>query len=216
MIITIDGPVAAGKTSTAGRLATRIPFTLLDTGAIYRSVALQASHFDLNWHDEPSMIQIARGLDIRFHLEGGVNRVLIGELDVTEDIRRPPISSGASIVSALPGVRRALLGLQRDYAANNDVIAEGRDTGTVVFPHAESKFFLTASPEVRARRRFQELSQAGIEVELESVLGELRERDHRDSNRAVAPLVPASDAVVIDSSTLSLDQVQAKILRCLP
>ena len=216
MIITIDGPVAAGKTSTARQLATRISFTILDTGAIYRSVALLASRSYLDWHDEGAMVRVARELEIRFNLEGEVNRVLIDDRDVTEDIRRPPISRGASIVSALPGVRRALLDLQRDFAARSDVIAEGRDIGTVVFPDAEVKFFLTASPEVRAQRRYQELKRTGIDIELESVLGELKERDLRDSSRAVAPLVPAPDAILIDSSTMSLDQVQATISRSLP
>jgi len=216
LVITIDGPVAAGKTSTARRLANRIPFSLLDTGAIYRSVALQASQSDLDWHDEASMIRVARELEIRFQLEGKVNRVMVGELDVTEAIRRPSISRGASIVSALPGVRSALLSLQRDYASTNDVIAEGRDTGTVVFPQAETKFFLTATPEVRAGRRYRELEENGIEIDLESVQNELQERDHRDSNREVAPLVPAPDAVTIDSTMMDLEQVLNTMLGCLP
>ena len=162
------------------------------------------------------MARVARELEIRFRLEGDVNRVVIGERDVTEDIRLPAISRGASIVSALPGVRGALLSLQRDFASSNDVIAEGRDTGTVVFPDADTKFFLTATPEVRAQRRHRELRQAGIEIELESVLSELQERDRRDSNREVAPLVPAHDATLIDSTTMSLEQVLNTMFRSLP
>lgn len=216
MIITIDGPVAAGKTSTARRLATRIPFSLLDTGAIYRAVALQASDADLDWHDEALMIRVAQQLAIRFHVAGEINRVVVGEVDVTEAIRRPAISRGASIVSALPGVRTALLSLQRDYASANDVIAEGRDTGTVVFPRADTKFFLTADPEVRAQRRYRELAGTGIEIDLESVRVEMEERDQRDSSREVAPLVPATDAILVDSTSMDLEQVVKTMLDHIP
>jgi len=170
LVITIDGPVAAGKTSAARRLAARLRFTLLDTGAIYRCVALDAQGKGLDWHDE----------------------------------------------SALSGVRTALLALQRQQATASNVIAEGRDTGTVVFPGAELKFFLTATPEIRARRRFLELVSQGIEIEFRDVLTALRERDHRDSSRSIAPLIPAADAVTIDSSSMTADNVVAQMQRHVP
>jgi len=216
LIITIDGPVAAGKTSTARQLASLLPITLLDTGAIYRSVALLGHRNHLDWFDETAMIGVADSIDIRFVVCDSINRVWIGDEDVTDAIRSPLVSRGASIVSAHPGVRLALLDLQRRHAMRTDIIAEGRDTGTVVFPEADFKFFLTASPHLRARRRYEELRHSGIEIELETVVHDLEERDHRDSNRAVAPLEVAPDAVLIDSSTLSLDQVVDRILETLP
>ncbi len=216
MIITIDGPVAAGKTSTARQLASLLPITLLDTGAIYRSVALQGLRTNLDWFDETAMTRVASEIDIRFAFSNSINRVWIGGEEVTEAIRSPQVSNGASIVSAHPAVRLALLDLQRRHAMHSDVIAEGRDTGTVVFPDADCKFFLTASPQLRARRRYEELRSTGLKIELDAVVSELEERDHRDSSRAVAPLAVAPDAVLIDSSTLSLDQVVGRILETLP
>lgn len=213
MVITIDGPVAAGKTSAASGLAARIGFPLLDTGAIYRCVALGAQIKGLNWHDEATVAQVANELDIEFRTESGAARVLLSSTDVTEEIRRPEISQGASIVSALPGVRAALLSLQRQQAARNDLIAEGRDTGTVVFPQADCKFFLTAAPSVRSRRRFLELHRQGIETDLDDVLAELEERDHRDSTRSVAPLVAAPDALTINSSAMSATEVVDELER---
>lgn len=215
MIITIDGPVAAGKTSAAHKLVTQIPFSLLDTGAIYRSVALIARQAKLDWYDEVSMVEVAEGLTIRFRFVDGENQVWIGDQEVTEAIRQPAISEGASIVSAHPGVRNALLDLQRDQAIQRNIVAEGRDTGTVVFPDADFKFFLTASARERARRRFEELRERGLDVKLEAVLADIERRDHRDSSRAIAPLVPAPEAIVIDSSTSSLDQVVSQMLTVL-
>ena len=216
MIITIDGPVAAGKTSAARRLADRIGFIVLDTGAIYRAVALESQRAGADWLDEPVVAGIAGQLDIQFRSSDGIECIEVAGREVTDAIREPQISRGASVVSAHPGVRQALLSLQRAYGAAHDVIAEGRDVGTVVFPDAECKFFLTATPEVRARRRHLQLQQKGIEKGLDAVLRELQERDHRDSNRAVAPLVPAADAVHIDSSTMNLDQVIDQLWQHLP
>jgi cytidylate kinase len=216
LVITIDGPVAAGKTSAARQLASRLGFTLLDTGAIYRSLALSAQRSGLEWRDESSMSQLASRMDIRFQQVGDVNRVLLSQDDVTEAIRYPEISQGASVVSALPGVRSALLDLQRQQASNGSVIAEGRDTGTVVFPQADVKFFLTATPQIRAQRRFLELETRGIDADLPAVLQDLHRRDHRDSSRSVAPLVPAPDAVSIDSSIMSAGEVLATMLSCIP
>jgi len=213
LVITIDGPVAAGKTSAARGLAARIDFPLLDTGAIYRCVALEAQSRDLNWHDEAEVARVASELEIEFQTEGGTRRVFLSNTDVTEEIRRPEISQGASIVSEQVGVRAALLTLQRQQAVRSDLIAEGRDTGTVVFPQAERKFFLTAAPEVRAHRRFLELRSRGIETHLRDVLAELEERDRRDSSRSIAPLVAAVDAMTIDSSAMSAAEVIEEMYR---
>lgn len=212
MVITIDGPVAAGKTTVARLLAERLGLTLLDTGAIYRCVALASHRQGVSWEDELEVARIAAALNVRFQVEGEVNRVLLDNEEVTEAIRSPEMSQGASIVSALPAVRAALLDLQRDVASGADVIAEGRDTGTVVFPGAEVKVFLQASPEVRARRRRRELQTKGIDEDLSVVLMSLNDRDARDSNRPVAPLTPAADAILIDATDKSAQEVVTEIL----
>jgi cytidylate kinase len=216
LVITIDGPVAAGKTTAAHRLANHLDITLLDTGAIYRTVAWLARQADRDWHREEAVEPLARRLSIEFRLRDGINRVFVEDRDLTDAIRQPEISHGASVVSAHPRVRAALLELQRAYGACQDVIAEGRDTGTVVFPAAEFKFFLTAAPEVRAQRRCLELRARGVDAELAAVLEELQRRDQRDSNREVAPLLAAPEAVRIDSSSLSVDEVVDTILSHLP
>lgn len=212
MVITIDGPVAAGKTTVARQLAARLRISLLDTGAIYRCVALQTLRQGLEWSHESAAALVAAELGIEFRTAGSIHQILLDGIDVSEAIRAPEISRGASIVSALPGVRSELLEVQRAQAAKGNLIAEGRDTGTVVFPQAEHKFFLTATPEVRARRRFLELQSKGTEVEVGDVLAELAERDHRDSSRSVAPLTPAADALAIDSSQMSAGEVVAEIM----
>ncbi|MEE2775568.1 MAG: (d)CMP kinase [Acidobacteriota bacterium] len=212
MIITIDGPVAAGKTTAARELAIRLGYTLLDTGAIYRSLALSARNRGIDYEDEAALATTAAGLGLVFRFEGGRNRVLLDGDDVTEAIRHPDVSQAASIVSALPDVRAALLELQRQIARRGKVVAEGRDTGTVVFPDADAKFFVTADDEVRAARRHRELHQKGRDDSLEQVLAELRDRDSRDSSREVAPLVPADDATIIDTTGLDGEAVIRKIL----
>lgn len=211
LVITIDGPVAAGKTTAARHLAIRLGLPLLDTGAIYRCVAFAARQVGADWRDEQAVAAVATALDIQFITKGRTHRVFLGALDVSESIREPEISQGASIVSAIPGVRAALLQVQRDQATKGDLIAEGRDTGTVVFPDAKPKFFLTAEPEARARRRYLELRENGIEVEISQVLAELAERDHRDSNRSLAPLLAAPDAITIDSTRMSAVDVTTKM-----
>ena len=213
LVITIDGPVAAGKTTLARRLADRCGFTLLDTGAIYRAVALRCQQLDVPWSDEEAAGAIAGELDLEFRMSGAVNQVMISGCDVTEAIRRPEISEGASVVSALPTVRSALLELQREYARSNDIVAEGRDTGTVVFPDADIKVFLTASPEERARRRHQEnLERGTTSRDLKKVLDALLQRDARDSRRATAPLRQPDNALVIDSTTLSADETEELLI----
>jgi cytidylate kinase len=207
LVVTIDGPAGAGKSSVAKLLARRLGYRLLDTGAIYRSVALTAKQRGVDWADGPACGAIAAALDINFELTGDKNLVYLAGEDSSAAIRTPEISQGASIVSAHPEVRAGLLELQRRLGAGGGVVVEGRDTGTVVFPTAGAKFFLTATDEERARRRVAELVATGATVDPDQVLAEIRERDHRDASRDIAPMVPAADAVMVDSSTQTLEQV---------
>jgi CMP/dCMP kinase len=209
IVVAIDGPAGAGKSTVSKRLAVRLGYRLLDTGAIYRAVALVSSRAQVSWDDAPALARLARELDIDFAFDGDVNRVRLAGVDESDAIRTPEISQGASKVSAHPEVRDALLDLQRRLGAAGGVVAEGRDIGTVVFPAAGAKFFLTAAPEVRARRRTDELRAAGKVVDEAATLKEIVERDERDSTRAVAPLKPADDAVLVDSTGLPIDEVVA-------
>jgi CMP/dCMP kinase len=211
LIVAIDGPAGAGKSTTARLLAERLGYALLDTGAIYRTMALRARERGIAWDDGPGVAALADGLEIGFRLEGAVNRVLADGADVTSSIRTPEISDGASRVSALPEVRAALLDLQRRIGGAGGVVVEGRDIGTVVFPNAEAKFFLTASTDERARRRSAELRAAGKPVDDAKTRAEIVARDERDSTRAAAPLRRADDAIEIDSSALGPDEVVARM-----
>ena len=211
MIVAIDGPAGAGKSTAARMLAKRLGYTLLDTGAIYRVMALRAREGDVDWADGPAVAALADGLELRFHLDGDLNRVFVDGKEVTTAIRTPEMSDGASRVSALPEVRAALLGIQRRIGAAGDVVVEGRDIGTGVFPDAGAKFFLTASTDERARRRVAELAAAGRPADAATTRAEIVARDERDSTRAAAPLRKADDAMEIDSSALGPDEVVARM-----
>lgn len=213
IVVAIDGPAGAGKSTVSKRLTSLLGYRLLDTGALYRSVALTAKRQGVSYADAAALAAIASGLDINFQLDGMTNRVFLSGEEVSAAIRTPEMSEGSSIVSAVPEVRAALLALQRELAGQGGVVAEGRDVGTVVLPDAGAKFFLTASDEVRARRRVEELQAAGIEAMYDETLAEIRRRDERDSSRAAAPLVRAPDAIAVDSSVLTIDEVVDQMVR---
>lgn len=216
-VVAIDGPAGAGKTTVTRRVAARLGYLLVDTGAIYRSVALAAVRAGLGFDDVEAVGELARALaareGIRFESgEDGTQRVLLDGDDVSTAIRTQEIAEGASRVSAIGAVRAALLDMQRRAGAAGGVVLEGRDIGSVVFPDAEAKFFLTASVEVRALRRKTELEARGERAELEVIAREVAARDERDSTRAVAPLTRAPDAMLVDSSSLGVDQVVERIV----
>ncbi|HXX29924.1 MAG TPA: (d)CMP kinase [Myxococcaceae bacterium] len=208
-IVAIDGPAGAGKSTVSRILARRLGFALVDTGAIYRCVALQAAREGIPLDDDLRLGRLLERIHIGFRMVEGENHAILEGKDVSAEIRTPEVSMGASAVSSRPVVRQGLLDLQRRLAleAPAGAILEGRDIGTVVFPDADAKFFLEASPDVRARRRYEELFQRGTESTLETVLGEQTKRDHDDATRAVAPLRPAEDATRVDSTALPLSEV---------
>jgi cytidylate kinase len=205
--VAIDGPAGAGKSTVAKAVARELGYRLVDTGAIYRTVALVARRKGVAWDDDAGLSALVAGLDIDFRLEGGTNHVRASGEDVTDAIRAPDISQGASLVSARPVVRAGLLELQRRLAGAGGAVLEGRDIGTVVCPDAEVKFFLDASLAERARRRQRELVTGGRPAELDAVLADITARDERDRSRDVAPLKPADDAVVLDSTVMPVDEV---------
>jgi cytidylate kinase len=212
LVVAIDGPAGAGKSSVARRVAGRTGLTLVDTGAIYRAVALQARRAGLSFDAAAELGELAAELPIRFEMRDGKNHVFLGDDDVTADIRSPEISMGASTVSKHPPVRSALLGLQRQLGERGAVL-EGRDIGTVVFPDATVKIFLDASAEERARRRALEMAEKGQAEPYDKVLQDIRDRDKQDTERETAPLKPADDAEVLDSTTMTEAEVVAHIAR---
>lgn len=212
-IVAVDGPAGAGKSTASRKLAARLGFAMVDTGAIYRTVALAATRRGIALDDDGALGELLPTLVIHFApsgIPGGGQRVLLGDEDVSVEIRTPPMSLGASKVSARPVVRAGLLELQRRLALspeNRGAVLEGRDIGTVVFPDADAKFFLVATPEERARRRHAELAARGDPARFEDVLADQLKRDRDDSQRDIAPLRPAEDAVVVDTSGTPLEAV---------
>ncbi|MBV8554356.1 MAG: (d)CMP kinase [Planctomycetaceae bacterium] len=206
-VVTIDGPAGTGKSTVSKRLADRLGWRLLDTGAMYRAITLAALRGGVDLEDDRALGDLTAQLSVQ--LPAG--RVLLDGEDVTASVRGVEVTNATQYVADSPSVRRQLVAWQRAYATEDDVIAEGRDQGTIVFPDAFRKFFLTASLEERARRRHAEFVARGEPITLEAVLRGLQERDARDASRAIAPMRPADDALVIDTTGLSLDQVVARI-----
>ncbi|MCS7209332.1 MAG: (d)CMP kinase [Fimbriimonadales bacterium] len=212
-VIAIDGPAGSGKSTLARNLARAFGFVFLDTGAMYRALALAAQRAGIPPNDEPRLTQLAQQIEIYFVAEGDTQRVLLNGEDVSEAIRTPEISDLASRISVYPGVRRAMVALQRALASRADgVVAEGRDTTTVVFPEAIVKIYLDASPQERARRRQQQLQQQGIDEPYEKVLQEILERDARDLARADSPLRIAPDALVVQNDGWTKEQTFEHVL----
>jgi cytidylate kinase len=212
-VIAIDGPSGSGKGTIARRVAAALGFHLLDSGALYRLVALSGSRRGLAPDDVAGHAEAARTLDVEFGVdERGEERVLLEGAEVGREIRTETAGAEASRVAAMPPVRTALLQRQRNFARPPGLVADGRDMGTVVFPEAPLKIYLTASAEERARRRHKQLKEKGLTVTIGDLSQEIRERDQRDSSRSVAPLRPAADAVLLDSTGLAIEQVVDQVL----
>jgi len=211
LLITIDGPSGAGKTTVSRILADRLGYRYIDTGALYRGVALAAISSGLNPDDDDGLEKLCNSLKINFVLEKNGLRLKLNDSDITDRIRTPEITMFASAASARPVVRTFLLSLQRDLGREKGVVFEGRDMGTVVFPGADVKFFLDASPKIRAKRRYEELKSMNPQP-LESVERDMARRDKNDSTRDLAPLTPAEDAIRIDSTDLSIEDVVEKMV----
>ena len=211
-VVTVDGPSGAGKGTLSALIAEKLGWHLLDSGAIYRVLAVAAMHHDLPVDDESAVVPLASGLDVSFEIDKEQRRVVLEGEDVTDDIRTEEVGAVASQIASLARVREALLRRQRAFQQDPGLVADGRDMGTVVFPDANVKLFLTASAEARAERRYNQLKDKGLDVNIARLLTDIKARDERDTQRAVAPLVPAQDAVIIDSTDLDIDQVFEKAM----
>lgn len=207
-VITIDGPTASGKGTVASRVAEHLSFHLLDSGALYRLTALQALRREVELRDEHAIAKLAEHLPARFQGDS----IFLANEDVTHAIRAEEVGNMASKIAALPTVRQALFGLQLGFRQTPGLVADGRDMGTVIFPTAKLKVFLTASVEARAQRRYKQLIDKGFSANMNDLLADLQARDERDTNRAVAPLAPASDAHLLDTSEMGVDQAVTQVL----
>lgn len=213
IIITIDGPSGSGKGTLSQMLARHLGYHLLDSGALYRLVALAAMKKGVDLANEQAVSSVAIGLDVIFSLASEESaQILLEGIKVSDEIRQEAVSMVASQVAAYPGVRAALLERQREFAIAPGLVADGRDMGTTVFPKAQAKLFLTASAEARAERRYKQLCLKGESVDMAALVSDIRERDERDSNRTISPLRPAEDAVIIDSTSMTIDEVFTKML----
>ncbi|GAL34790.1 cytidylate kinase [Vibrio maritimus] len=212
-VITVDGPSGAGKGTLCMLLAEKLGYHLLDSGAIYRVLALAAIHHGVDLESEDALVPLAMHLDVQFVAEGELVKVILEGEDVSGELRKEETGNAASKIAALPRVREALLRRQRAFNIEPGLVADGRDMGTVVFPEAPVKIFLDASAKERAQRRFKQLQLKGLDVRFDDLLSEIEERDYRDRNRAVAPLRPADDALVLDSTSLNIEQVLEKALQ---
>lgn len=211
--IAIDGPAGAGKSSIAKEAAKQLGFIYVDTGALYRTVALNAIRKGADLSNPDAVIGTLAGTDISLAFENGSQKVLLDGEDVSSKIRTEEISAGASKVSAIPKVREFLFDLQKSIAASSNCLMDGRDIGTVVLPNADLKIFLTASPEERARRRYQQNLDRGMDADYHKILEEVNQRDYQDTHRDIAPLRQADDAVLLDTTDLNFDEVVDKLLK---
>lgn len=209
--IAIDGPAGAGKSTIARKFAAELGYIYVDTGALYRAVGVNAMRKGADTKNAEQVTATLNDANVSLRFVDGEQRVFLGEEDVSLAIRTPEASMAASNVSAIPAVRDFLFGLQQGIAADNNCIMDGRDIGTVVLPNAQVKIFLTASAEVRAKRRYDELLQKGMEADYQTVLEEMIQRDYQDSHREIAPLKQADDAVLVDTSDMNLEQVVAAL-----
>lgn len=207
VIVTIDGPSGAGKSTITKQLAAKLTYTYLDTGAMYRAVGLKINRTGTSLDDKNALQKLLNSIDLHLAPDGEGTKVLLNNEDVSEAIRTPEMSMTASRVSADKLVREKLTFLQRKVGREGSIVAEGRDMGTVVFPKANHKFFLDASPEERARRRQQQLAEQGQQVDFQETFDQIIKRDKDDSSRALSPLKPAEDAIIIDSSEMTIDEV---------
>lgn len=212
LVVTIDGPAGAGKSTTARTLATKLGYIYLDTGALYRAVAWKMKVSETNYFDSVALHNLLQQMDLHVTLEDDTTRTIVDSQDVTAYLRDPDVTRVASTVAAMPEVRAWLLPVQQRFGQAGGIVAEGRDMGTRVFPGADVKFFLKADLDTRTTRRYQESRQAGHGENQEDIRKHIQDRDTRDQSRAIAPLVPAADAVVIDSSSLTIDEVVATML----